>query len=152
MTARRYRHTKRAGRTVDVHVLVWTDANGPVPDGYVVHHRNHDKLDNRLDNLELMTHEEHSRHHNDRHPRIKTCVSCGQEYEPAAKHRGRSRTCSWACRSALLSVQGLACNARRKLSRDDWPAIRARVAAGERRTDLAREYGVSKSTLTRVTA
>ncbi|MDP9145237.1 MAG: HNH endonuclease [Actinomycetota bacterium] len=133
-------------------MLVWTTANGPVPDGYLVHHKNHDKHDNRLENLELMTHEAHSRHHNDKHPRVKTCASCGGSYEPHATHRERSQTCSWSCRNALLSAQRLASNGARKLSRDQWPAIRARVAAGERRTDLAREYGVSKSTMTRVTA
>jgi hypothetical protein len=48
------------------HRFVWEQHNGPVPDGYVVHHRNEDKSDNRIDNLELMLRSEHTRlHHRD---------------------------------------------------------------------------------------
>lgn len=35
------------------HRLVWEQAHGPLPSGATVHHRNGDKLDNRLENLEL---------------------------------------------------------------------------------------------------
>lgn len=45
------------------HRRVWEDAHGPIPDGYCVHHRNHDKLDNRIENLQLMRITDHVRHH-----------------------------------------------------------------------------------------
>lgn len=38
-------------------------ANGKVPNGYVIHHKNHDKEDNRLENLEKMKEGQHIRHH-----------------------------------------------------------------------------------------
>src|SRR4051794_23532661 len=89
--------------TRSTHVVVWEAANGPVPKGYVVHHRDHDKHNNELSNLELMTHQAHSEHHNQKHPRVKTCEVCSVEYEPAPTKRARSRTCSKPCHKVLLS-------------------------------------------------
>ena len=67
-----------------VHRSVWEAHFGPVPDGYVVHHMNGDRLDNRLDNLGLMTRGDHIRLHNPRlgtagrTPTATVCVVCGQ--------------------------------------------------------------------------
>lgn len=49
--------------TVPIYSLVWKLFNGEVPKGYVIHHKDHNKLNDRLDNLELMTVEEHNKHH-----------------------------------------------------------------------------------------
>ena len=62
-----------------------------LPSDWIVHHRNGDTLDNRLDNLELMTPGDHNR----RHGRLKTwsrhhdaCTACGQT---DSKHWGNGR-------------------------------------------------------------
>ncbi len=40
--------------------VVWISANGVIPDGMVVDHINNDKLDNRLENLQLLSPEDNS--------------------------------------------------------------------------------------------
>lgn len=45
------------------HRLVLFNAGVEVPPGHHVHHKNGDKLDNRLENLEVMTESEHHRLH-----------------------------------------------------------------------------------------
>ncbi len=47
------------------HRAVWESHNGPIPDGseWVVHHLNGDKLDNRIENLQLMRRADHTSHH-----------------------------------------------------------------------------------------
>lgn len=52
------------GRYVYEHHLVWWQTHGSVvSDGAVVHHRNGDKRDNRVENLELLTRVAHAEHH-----------------------------------------------------------------------------------------
>lgn len=46
-----------------LHRRVWSDAHGPIPDGYHVHHVNHDRTDNRLANLELREAGDHIAYH-----------------------------------------------------------------------------------------
>lgn len=46
------------------HLLVWVAAGNPRPTrGTVLHHRNGNKTDNRLENLELLSVSAHHRHH-----------------------------------------------------------------------------------------
>src|SRR4026208_2385427 len=62
------------------HVIVWERHNGPVPEGLQVHHRNEVKLDNRIENLELLSPLAHKREHGG-------CFvgADGVEYKPCRK-------------------------------------------------------------------
>src|SRR3990167_9816931 len=46
--------------TKRLHRVIWSDANGPIPSGYHVHHSNGNPLDNRLENLELLQSKAHA--------------------------------------------------------------------------------------------
>ena len=52
--------------TGDRHLLhrqVWADVNGAIPDGYEIHHQDHNKLNNDIGNLQLLTKAEHAELH-----------------------------------------------------------------------------------------
>jgi len=60
----------RVGRLGDrparmLHDLVWEEVHGPIPAGVQIHHRNADKLDNGLENLEALDATTHKREHSD---------------------------------------------------------------------------------------
>lgn len=64
-----FRRDKRTGYFLNakthkrLHVCVWEYYNGTVPKGYHVHHKDFDKSNNEIDNLELMTAKEHLKLH-----------------------------------------------------------------------------------------
>lgn len=76
-----------------------------------VHHINHNRLDNRVENLEVVTTAEHGKRHTI-HPTTKPCVVCGQVFTPHKTKRARAQTCGPECKSRLLSIR----NAERKAS------------------------------------
>ena len=61
---KKYFLIKDRGRWKLLHHYVWELYNGPVPEGYNVHHKNENTLCNCIPNLELLTRADHSRLHN----------------------------------------------------------------------------------------
>ena len=48
------------GKTQLVHRVIWKMHNGPIPDGMEIDHINHDRLDNRIENLRIVSRQENS--------------------------------------------------------------------------------------------
>ena len=61
--AYKYKAIKINGKKIDEHVYVWEQNFGPIPKGYVVHHKDENKKNNNIDNLEIMTRSEHTKMH-----------------------------------------------------------------------------------------
>jgi hypothetical protein len=54
---------KDSGSTkfIKIHKEVWEKHNGPIPEGYEVDHQDHNTLNNKKENLVLLTHVENSK-------------------------------------------------------------------------------------------
>jgi hypothetical protein len=46
-----------------LHRVIWEENFGKIPSGLIVHHKNGDKTDNRIENLEIMSRAEHNKLH-----------------------------------------------------------------------------------------
>lgn len=108
---------KNRGRVCYVHALVAEAFHGPIPKGWSVNHKNGNKLDNSVGNLEYVTLAENARH-------AWTTGLCPD-------NRGEK-------------------NHRAKLTDVQAAEIRRRSLAGERTTDLAREFAVGLSIISQI--
>jgi hypothetical protein len=99
-----------------MHVAIWEFVNGPVPDGYQLHHIDGDSSHNWLQNLQLVTPKEHCALHEPRgcffdtpekrsamrkvewarkQPRVLLCAQCGKLFRSTGQ---RAKFCSRRCR------------------------------------------------------
>ena len=93
-----YLHTVSHGRTGSrLHRDVYEHYNGKIPEGYHVHHKDHDKSNNEIENLEMLKSKEHQVLHGaeltdeqrewKRNNLISNAVPAAREYN--LKHRDR---------------------------------------------------------------
>lgn len=66
-----------------------------------VHHVNGDPLDNRIENLQVLSPVEHMRLHKAHERRAKPCANCGLEFVPTQRQHKRQKCCSPGCAMAM---------------------------------------------------
>lgn len=111
------------------HRWLWEQKHGPIPDGYEIHHRDHDPLHNDLDNFMCVTAEWHDNHHaryNEQHRWVdgveqRLCQRCAEwlplrdyHVRRAGTWQGYCRPCQRAYRREWVARNRDAFNAQRR--------------------------------------
>lgn len=99
-----WHHGKWKEPPVSLHVQIWKDTYGDIPNGYVIHHIDGNPDNNNIDNLECVSQKEHmAKHYSDkewsgairialsegqlRRPMLKyVCKNCNKEFESRRSH------------------------------------------------------------------
>ena len=81
--AKTYKNANKKG-TFFLHRVIWEAHNGPIPEGYDIHHIDRDKANNNIDNLKMLPHNEHARIHaqSDMDNRVLEGLSTWENREP----------------------------------------------------------------------
>lgn len=95
-----YPRSYPGGRCLRTHAVWWLTTGQVVPEGWDLHHKDENKLNDKFENLELVVHGEHSRRHQKarrkQFPTPQTCETCSKQFLAyPAKQR---RYCSLSCR------------------------------------------------------
>jgi len=82
----------RPGKSL--HVAIWEHHNGPVPDGFEIHHIDHNTLNNDVSNLECVATSAHRRE-SQAHRKLHTycCTLCGVEFQAYRASLSPNRFC-----------------------------------------------------------
>ena len=113
-----------------LHRYIYTKHNGPIPEGYIVHHDNENKTDNTPTNLIAMTRGEHIKLHTlGKHRTDET------KQRMSEAHKGKN--------SGEKSPNV-------KLTEVDVKWIRVWLSKGYTGTSIAKAFKVSKSCITRI--
>jgi hypothetical protein len=87
------------------HLAFWEHTKQVVPQNHIIHHVNHIKSDNRIENLQLLSKSAHSRlHHPEKNLKIRLlCAYCKDEFFRAPRNynykKNSGQTRFYCCRS-----------------------------------------------------
>lgn len=108
-----------------------------------VHHINELKYDNRIENLQILTPEEHNYLHHQKHPIEKQCVMCGKSFKPNPTKRERSRVCSNECKLLLDKINA----SKRKRKIVQYTINEAFVQVWDSARDIQNQLGFNESNI-----
>ena len=63
LTPNGYKWVTREGKTILVHRLIWEEQFGIIPEGRDIHHKDGNKRNNKIENLEILSRKEHKQRH-----------------------------------------------------------------------------------------
>ena len=82
-----YERFKFKNKPILVHRYIWEQLNGKIPDGYHIHHKDENKLNNSIDNLECISASEHAKLHH-----------TGNKYNCGKKNSYKGGSVTWHIR------------------------------------------------------
>ena len=91
------------GRTIKAHVYVWEKINGPKPIGFDIHHKDFNKANYAIENLELLSKSDHHKIHagwvlENGNWAAKPCRSCGEVKGLSEFYPRKGKTPSALCK------------------------------------------------------
>lgn len=96
-----YYKRSTGGVTIALHRVIWEETYGAIPDGYHIHHKDGNSLNNDVSNLELLTNSNHIKLHAPKRVESwamvgfeRTCAYCGK---PFTSHHPAGKYCSKQC-------------------------------------------------------
>ena len=87
-----YRRATRRDVKLYLHREMWIAANGPIPAGHDVHHKDDDKSHNELSNFECLTHPNHASVHSLTEIEPRKCVQCDSPIPRRIASSGTAKT------------------------------------------------------------
>ena len=81
---------KIEGHRKRLHRYIWEYYNGEIPKGYDIHHKDHNKDNNELENLELLTSSEHKKRH-----AKETTEELKERYRKNLEEKARPKAIEW---------------------------------------------------------
>lgn len=129
--------------TTYVHRAIWTSFHGSIPTNMWINHIDGDKSNNRLENLEMVTPSENIRH------AFRLGLNRarkGHRFNPETRARGERHGTRTHPEMIAKGENRLGA----KLTEDAVRAMRKQRDAGAIYTDLAKAYGISRSTVQQI--
>lgn len=76
-------------------------------DKYEVHHKDRNRANNSINNLEVLLRYDHKLEHNLKYSEQKQCIVCGKLFTPNITKRLRAKVCSKECKSVIDKETGI---------------------------------------------